>query len=309
MKIVVLDGYTLNPGDLSWSKFEAIGNITVYDRTKPEDIIKRAESAEIILTNKTVLTKEHFEALPDIKYVGLLATGYNTVDVIEAGKRGIVVTNVPAYSTPSVAQLTIALLLELCNYVQAHSESVHAGEWSAAVDFTFYKYPLIELSGKIMGIVGFGQIGQAVAKIAEAFGVNVISCDKDGDLDLLLKSSDIVSLHCPLFPETEGMINTKSLAKMKKTAMLINTSRGGLVVDSDLADALNSGRIAGAGLDVLSKEPPPADNPLLSAKNCIITPHIAWASLASRSRLMDAIHKNLTRFLDGTPINVVSNIK
>ena len=306
MRIVVLDGYTLNPGDLSWSAFEAIGDIVVYDRTPHDEIITRAAGAEIILANKTVLTKEHFAALPDVKYVGLLATGYNTVDVNEAGKRGIVVTNVPAYSTASVAQLTFALLLELCNHVQAHSESVRAGEWSAAVDFTFYKYPLIELSDKIMGIIGFGQIGQAVAKIAQSFGLVVMTCDKGGDADDIFKNSDIVSLHCPLFPETQGLINKENLEKMKKTALLINTSRGGLVVDQDLADALNSGRIAGAGLDVLSVEPPPVDNPLLTAKNCVITPHIAWASLASRGRLMTAIFENLRCFLNGNPINVVS---
>ena len=308
LKIVVLDGYTLNPGDLSWSALESIGELTIYDRTPPAEVMPRTAGADIIFTNKTVITKEHIDALPDVKYIGLLATGYNTVDVKAAGERGVIVTNVPAYSTPSVAQLTIALLLELCNHVDATSNAVRAGDWSAAVDFTFYKHPQIELAGKTMGIIGYGQIGRAVGKIAEALGMTVISCDKGGDLDNIFLNADIVSLHCPLFPETEGLVNKHTLAKMKPTAFLLNTSRGGLVVDQELADALNSGKIAGAGLDVLSAEPPPADNPLLSAKNCVITPHIAWASRAARSRLMSEIVKNLQHFLNNDPINVVSPI-
>jgi glycerate dehydrogenase len=318
MKIVVLDGYTLNPGDLSWEELAKIGELTIYDRTPPDQIIPRAGGAEIILTNKTVLAEDSLSRLPDVKYIGLLATGYNTVDVAFAAKHGITVTNVPAYSTPSVAQLTFALLLEICNHVQIHSDTVRNGEWSAAKDFSYWKFPLIELSGKTMGIIGFGQIGSKVAEIAYAFGLNVIAHTLSPDegyshdnfkwsgLDGLLAESDIVSLHCPLFPETQEMVNASFLGKMKQTALLLNTSRGGLVNDQHLADALNSGRIAGAGLDVISTEPPSADNPLLTAKNCIITPHIAWASKESRSRLMDAIVENLKCFLAKAPINVVS---
>ena len=318
MKIVVLDGHTLNPGDLSWSALEELGTLTVYDRTSEEQVVSRAKDAEALLVNKTILTEELFDKLPNVKYVGILATGYNTVDVAAAGRRGITVTNVPAYGTPSVAQLTFALLLELCSHVQAHSNAVHSGEWSASADFCFWKYPLTELAKKTMGIIGFGQIGRNVAKIAYAFDLNVIGYDvnkdksyshpgfKWGSLDDIFKESDIVSLHCPLFPENKEMINKSALDKMKETAFFLNTARGGLVAEQDLANALNCGSIAGAGIDVLTKEPPSEDNPLIKAKNCIITPHIAWASLASRSRMMDSAADNLKHFLNNSPINTVS---
>ena len=317
MKIVVLDGYTLNPGDLSWSALEQIGDLTVYDRTPADQIIARSKGADILFTNKTPLMEASLAELAGLKYIGILATGYNVVDIEAAAKRGITVTNVPGYSTPSVAQLTFALLLELCNHVQAHSDAVREGEWTKSVDFSFWKYPILELQGKTMGIIGFGQIGRKVAEIAYAFGLNVIGHSRTIDkqyahthfkwtgLDALLQESDIVSLHCPLFPENEGMMNKHTLSKMKQTAFFLNTARGGLIVEEDLADALNNGGIAGAGLDVLSVEPPLTDNPLLTAKNCIMTPHIAWASKESRSRLMDIVVDNLRRFLDHDPINVV----
>jgi len=313
MKIVVLDGYTLNPGDLSWEALEAIGEVKVYDRTPASETIKRAEGCEVILSNKTLLMEAELAQLPDLRYVGLLATGYNTVDVKYAGSHGITVTNVPAYSTPSVAQHTFALLLEMTNHVQSHSDIVREGEWSRSVDFSFWTHPMLELAGKTIGIIGVGQIGKKAAEIARAFGMNVLGYDTEpsGDctfvgLDELLRESDFVSLHCPLFAENTKMVNAEFLSKMKNSAFLINTSRGGLVDDQALADALNAETIAGAGLDVLTTEPPAADNPLLSAKNCIITPHIAWASRAARSRLMDAIADNLRHYLDGNPKNVVS---
>ena len=317
MKIVVLDGNTINPGDLSWDGLKKLGELTVYDRTSPDLIVERALGAEVVLVNKTVLMADSIAKLPGLRYIGLLATGYNTVDVDYARENDIAVTNVPAYSTPSVAQLTFALLLELCNHVQAHSDTVRDGEWTRAVDFSYWKFPLIELAGKTIGIIGCGQIGRKVAEIAFAFGLNVRGYDikvdmsykhdnfKWSKLDELLNESDIVSLHCPLFPENTGMVNRDFLGKMKKTAFFLNTSRGGLVAEQDLADALNAEAIAGAGLDVLSTEPPSADNPMLKAKNCLITPHIAWASRDSRGRLMDAIAENLRRFLDKDPINLV----
>ena len=318
MKIVVLDGKTLNPGDLSWDVFDGLGELAVYDRTPPDLIVERAMGAEAVLVNKTVLTAEFISRLPELRYIGILATGYNTVDVEFAGKHGITVTNVPAYSTDSVAQFTFALLLELCNQVKVHSDTVRDGEWTRAMDFSYWKFPLIELAGKNMGIIGFGQIGRKAAEIAFAFGLNVIGYDVNIDeqyrhekfkwasLDDLLAESDIVSLHCPLFPENQGMVNKGFLEKMKRTAFLLNTARGGLVVEKDLAFALNTEGIAGAGLDVLSTEPPSADNPMLKAKNCIITPHIAWASRDSRGRLMNAIAENLRCFQNNAPVNVVS---
>ncbi len=318
MKIVVLDGYTLNPGDLSWDGLKELGAVTIYDRTPAELIVERASGAEILFTNKTPLTEESFARLPGLKYIGVLATGYNVVDTAAAKARGIVVTNIPTYGTRSVAQMTFALLLELALHVQDHSNAVRSGVWSDSPDFCFWNYPLMELSDKTMGIIGFGRIGQAVADVAAAFGMKVLGYDRHGsdqsgranfrwaDLDELLRESDVVSLHCPLFPETKGIINRDSLRKMKPSAFLINTSRGPLIVDEDLAEALNQGVIAGAGLDVLAVEPPPKSNPLLSAKNCLITPHIAWATKEARGRLMGMAVANLQSYLTGQPVNVVN---
>lgn len=318
MKIVVLDGYTLNPGDLNWDRLNALGDVTIHDRTPAELIVERAQGAQIVFTNKTPLGEDTFSRLPDLMYVGVLATGYNVVDLEAAKKRNIIVTNIPTYGTKSVAQMTFALLLELTQHVQEHSDAVKAGVWSECKDFCFWKHPLIELEGKTMGIIGFGRIGQQTADIAEAFGMKIAAYDsyksdqshrrsfKWAELDELLSESDVVSLHCPLFPETKGIINRESLAKMKRTAFLINTSRGPLIVDEDLADALNTGMIAGAGVDVLSVEPPPASNPLLRAKNCLVTPHISWATREARARLMDIAVDNLKAFLAGKPENVVN---
>lgn len=318
MKIVVLDGLTLNPGDLSWDGLYHLGDVEIHDRTFGEQIIERSKGAEILFTNKTPLGEDEFAQLPDLKYIGVLATGYNIVDIEAAKKRNITVTNIPAYSTNSVAQMTFALILELCLHVQEHSNAVHSGDWVNSPDFSFWKTPLIELADKTMGIIGFGSIGQQVAKVAEAFGMKVIAAKSSGsnstdntnvkrvDLDELLRVSDIVSLHCPLFPSTKGIINKGNIEKMKKSAFLINTARGPLIVEEDLAEALNSGRIAGAGVDVLSTEPPKADNPLLTAKNCLITPHISWATFEARTRLMNMAVDNLKAFLQGNPINVVS---
>ena len=317
MKIVVLDGYTLNPGDLSWDRLKASGDLMVYDYTEKSDIHTRAVGAEILFTNKTPLTVEMMDQLPGLRYIGVLATGYNVVDVKAAAEREIIVTNIPTYGTNSVAQMVFALLLEMCHHVQLHSDAVFNGEWTHNRDFCFWKTPLIELSGKTIGIIGYGRIGRQVARIADAFGMRVLAYDKIqgqgsdlpsfawASLDELLRQSDVISLHCPLFPDTAGLINQTSIAMMKPSAMLINTSRGGLIVDQDLADALNNGRIAGAALDVLSVEPPPADNPLLHAKNCLITPHISWATAEARSRLMDIAVDNLKSFLDGKPVNVI----
>ena len=318
MKIVVLDGNTLNPGDLSWDALKSLGDVTIHARTPNDQILSRSKGAEVLITNKTPLMEESLAQLPDLKYIGVLATGYNVVDTEAAAKRGIVVTNVPAYSTPSVAQLAFALILEFCNRVQLHSDAVNAGEWVNSVDFCFQKTSIIELSGKTLGIIGFGAIGRKAAEIAYAFEMNVLGYDINVDnnykhpnfkwasLDGLLKASDFVSLHCPLFPSTEGMINRETIGKMKESAYLINTSRGPLVVEADLAEALNSGRIAGAGVDVLSTEPPKPDNPLLTAKNCLITPHTAWASTAARGRLMDIAVNNLRQYQKNNPINVVN---
>ncbi len=320
MKIVVLDGYTLNPGDLSW---DGLGNfdLTVYDRTAPELVFERSVGADILLTNKTVLNREMLKKLKNLKYVGVLATGYNVVDTNEASKLGIVVTNIPAYGTNSVAQMTFALILELCTYVQKHSDSVMNGKWTRSIDFTYTEYPLTELSNKTLGLIGFGNIGKKVYEIASAFGMKVVAFNNTPsdehpqrknfrwmDLNDLLRESDIVSLHCPLTADTWGLINSETLRMMKKSAFLINTARGPIVVDSDLAAALNSDVIAGAGLDVLSNEPPSEDNPLLKAKNCIITPHIAWATIEARSRLMKTAVENVEAFLSGSPVNVVSEL-
>ncbi len=317
MTITVLDGYCLNPGDLSWDALSGLGELRVFDRTRVEEVPARAAGSEIVLTNKTPLPGYILQQLPDLRYIGVLATGYNIVDTESANARGIVVTNIPTYGTASVAQFVFALLLELCHNVKLHSDAVRAGEWSHSPDWSFWKTPLVELAGKTMGIVGFGRIGRQTGRIADALGMRVIANDtyhgdppdwpgfRWAEVDELLRESDVVSLHSPLFPETRGMINARSLGLMKPGAFLINTSRGPLVVDRDLADALNEGRLAGAGLDVLSVEPPEEDNPLLSARNCLVTPHIAWATREARARLMQAAVENITAFLAGNPSNVI----
>jgi len=318
MKIVILDGYTLNPGDISWDGLKKIGDVTMYDRTSATQILERATGAEIVFTNKTPLSRETFNQLPALKYIGVLATGYNVVDTEAAKEKGIIVTNVPGYGTTSVAQMVFALLLELCNHVQFHSESVRQGKWAESADFCYWDYPLVELAGKTIGIIGMGNIGSKVADIATSFGMLIIGNDKFktdqshrtnfrwAEVDQLLEESDVVTIHCPLFPETKGLINKERLLLMKKTAFLLNTSRGPVIVDEDLAEALNSGTIAGAGIDVLSVEPPAKNNPLFTAKNCIITPHIAWATREARTRLMDIAVNNLSAYLNGNPVNVVN---
>lgn len=318
MEIVVLDGYTMNPGDLSWDRLLTFGEVVIYDRTPESKILERSERADILLTNKTPLRENIINELPALKYIGILATGYNVVDTVSAKQKGIIVTNVPAYSTYSVAQLTFALLLELCHHVQQHSISVFNGRWSDSADFCYHDFPLIELFGKTIGIIGFGNIASRVADIATAFGMNIIGTARHesdqshrsnfrwANITELLEQSDVVTIHCPLSPETKGLINSESLARMKKTAFLINTARGPIVVEEDLADALNTEIIAGAGIDVLSEEPPSSDNPLFMAKNCIITPHIAWATTEARARLMDIAVSNLSAFIAGKPVNVVS---
>jgi len=318
MKIVILDGYTLNPGDLSWDELRKLGDVTIYDRTPVDKVVERATGAEIIFTNKTPVTEDAINSLPSLKFIGVLATGYNIVNTDAAKAKGIVVANVPGYGTASVAQLTIALLLELCVHVQAHSDTVRAGKWAKSADWSYWDYPLVELSGKTIGIIGFGRIGQQVGDVATAFGMNIIGNSRTrsdqshranfrwAEIPDLLEQSDVVSIHCPLFPETKGLINKDSLQTMKKSAFLLNTSRGPIIVDEDLAEALNNDVIAGAGIDVLSVEPPSADNPLFAAKNCVITPHIAWATKEARARLMDTTISNLTAFLNGNPVNVVN---
>ena len=317
MKIVVLDGFTLNPGDLSWSGLEALGSVTVYDRTVKEDIVSRIGDADAILTNKTPISAETLASCPSVKYIGVLATGYNVVDTLAAKERGIPVCNIPTYGTAAVGQFAIAMLLEICHHVAHHSDAVRAGRWSSNVDWCFWDYPLIELEGKTIGIIGFGRIGQRTGEIAKALGMRVLAYDayqSDAgkaiasyvDLDTLLKESDVISLHCPLFPETKGIVNAASIAKMKDGVILLNNSRGPLIVEQDLAHALNSGKVFAAGLDVVSEEPIRADNPLLSAKNCIITPHISWAPKESRQRLMDAAVSNLATWSTGKAQNVVN---
>ena len=314
MRIVVLDGYTLNPGDLSWKDLQALGDCTVHDRTSPDELLIRAKGARVLLTNKVVLGRGTMEQLPDLAYIGVLATGYNVVDVEAARERGIVVTNVPAYGTDSVAQFTFALLLELASGVGRHDKAVRSGRWSKSPDFSFCDFSMRELAGLTMGIIGYGAIGRAVAPIASGFGMKVIVCTRtrgrDGevvyvDLDTVFTESDVLSLHCPLTPETEGLVDKNRLEKMKETAFLINTSRGPLVDELALADALNTGQIGGAALDVLSVEPPPMKNPLFNARNCIITPHVAWATLAARKRLLGTVVSNLRAWVEGRPINVV----
>lgn len=316
MKIVVLDGYAANPGDLNWDELKKLGECVVYDRTSPGELLERAEGAEILLTNKTLLTAADLEALPDLKYIGVLATGYNVVDTEAARRRGIVVTNIPAYSTASVAQMVFAHLLNIAQQVQYHSEQVRAGRWTRNADFCFWDTPLIELQGKKIGIVGLGHTGYATARIAIGFGMEVYAYTSKShlqlpleihkrELDELFSECDIISLHCPLTESTCGLVNADRLRRMKPTAILINTGRGPLVDEQALADALNAETIYAAGLDVLSQEPPKADNPLLTARNCYITPHIAWASTAARQRLMQIMLDNVKGYLSGKVINVV----
>ena len=319
MKIVVLDGYTENPGDLSWDALAAFGELTVYDRTPYDDavIIESIGEAEVVFTNKCPIRKPVFDACPKLKYISVLATGYNVVDCSYAWEKGICDSNVPTYGTAAVGQFAIALLLEICNRVAHHSEAVHALRWENSVDWCFWDYPLIELAGKTIGIIGFGRIGQTTGRIAKAMGMTVLASGSretdDGraiadyvDRDTLFARSDVVVLHCPLFPETEGMINRETIAKMKDGVILINNSRGQLVVEQDLADALNSGKVYAAGLDVVSTEPIKSDNPLLHAKNCFITPHISWAPKEARERIMACSVQNLRSYVDGAPINVVN---
>jgi glycerate dehydrogenase len=318
MKIVVLDGYTLNPGDLSWAVLERQGTLTVYDRTPADLVLERARSADAVLVNKIALDAPTLEALKGLRYIGLLATGYDRIDLAAASKRGIIVSNVPTYGTDSVAQMTMALLLELCHHVGLHSEAVKSGAWSKSEDFCFWLTPLVELAGKTMGLVGFGRIGRRVAEIARSLGMQILAADEDrrsppvyqefqwATLEEILLASDVISLHAPLTPQTRGVLDARRLALMKPSAFLINTSRGGLVVDQDLADALNQGRLAGAALDVLSIEPPPESNPLLKASHCIVTPHLAWATREARARLMKIVAENLAAFHAGHPQNVVN---
>lgn len=317
MKIVILDGYTENPGDLSWEGFQQLGELIVYDRTPENLAAQRAKDADAVIVNKTPITHEILQACPRIKYIGVLATGYNVVDIQAARERGIPVCNIPAYGTAAVAQFAIALLLEVCHHIAHHSQAVHEGRWAAAPDWCFWDYPLIELAGKTMGIIGFGRIGQATGKIAAALGMKVVAYDAYPNesgaaladylpLEELLSCSDVIVLHCPLFSATEGIINRESIAKMKDGVILINNSRGPLIVEQDLADALNGGKVYAAGLDVVSTEPIQKKNPLLYAKNCILTPHISWAPKESRQRLMDIAVENLRAYLAGTPQNQVN---
>lgn len=314
MKIVVLDGYTLNPGDLSWQELEALGQCTIYDRTDADQLLERAQGASIVLTNKTVLDGTAIDRLSELQYIGVLATGYNVVNIEAAKRREIAVTNVPAYGTSSVAQLTFALLLELTHAVGHHASTVRDGRWATSPDFCYWDTPLVELDNLTLGIVGFGHIGRQVAKIGQAFGMNLVALRRHSndaeehdvefvELDELLTRSDVVSLHCPLTPDTQGLINAQRLRLMKPSAFLLNTSRGPLINEPDLAHALNTDIIAGAGLDVLSVEPPVSGNPLIGAKNCIITPHIAWATCAARARLLTTAVANVRAFLDGASEN------
>jgi len=317
MKIVVVDGYTLNPGDLSWDDLRALGECEVYERSTDEELLSRSEAAEILLTNKMEVRGRHMERLPKLRYIGVTATGYNIVDVVAAREQGIVVTNVPAYGTASVAQMTFALLLELCHRTGHHAQTVSDGRWAKSPDFCYWDYPLVELDGLTMGIIGLGRIGHAVARLAQAFGMKVVATGRSKpkdlpaniawlDLETLLHTSDVVSLHCPLTAETKQMINAQRLKLMNPTAFLVNTSRGPLIDEAALAAALHAGQIAGAGLDVLSVEPPAADNPLYKAPNCFVTPHISWATRAARSRLMRVAVENVRAFIGGKPQNVVS---
>lgn len=317
MKIVVLDGGVLNPGDLSWQALEQLGELTVYDHSTAEQVVERMGNAEIVIINKTRINEEVLRHCPRLKLIAVTATGYNVVDLAAARARDIAVCNVPTYGTATVAQFTTALLLELCNRVGEHDVDVHAGGWSQQRDFCYWLKPMVELAGKKLGIIGYGRIGQAFSAVAQALGMQVLAYSTHPDptltservryvpLETLYAEADVISLHCPLTPQTQGMINRDALNKMKPTALLLNASRGDLVNERDLADALNTGSIAGAALDVLSQEPPPADNPLLSAKNCLITPHIAWASVEARGRILDTTVENISAFLRGQPQNRV----
>ena len=318
MKIVVLDGYTMNPGDLSWDDLKKFGDVVIHDRTTAQQVVERSEGAEIVFTNKTPISEDAINQLSSLKFIGVLATGYNIVNTDAARIKGIIVSNVPGYATGSVVQLTFSLLLELCFHVQLHSDTVMNGKWANSPDWSYWDYPLVELFGKTIGIIGFGSIGQQVGDIATAFGMNIIANSRTQTdqshrknfkwvtIPDLLANADVVSIHCPLYPETKGLINKKSLQSMKRTSFLLNTSRGPIIIDQDLADALNNDVIAGAGIDVLSVEPPSNDNPLFKAKNCIITPHIAWSTKEARVRLMKATINNLSAFLKGSPVNVVN---
>jgi glycerate dehydrogenase len=317
MNIVVLDGYTLNPGDLDWDALKKLGDVTVYDRTPVDQVVERAMNAPIVLTNKTTITRDAIEQLPLLKYIGVLATGYNIVDVEAAYERRIRVANIPDYSTSSVAQLTFALLMELTFHVGHHAQTTREGRWQSSTDFCYWDKPLIEIAGQTFGVIGYGRIGQMVAKIAQSFGMNVVAysrsrtgTEENGvkfvSLEAIFHLSDVISLHCPLTPETKHLINKERLSRMKPTSFLLNTGRGPLIDEAALAEALNEGKIAGAGLDVLSIEPPKNGNPLLTAKNCLVTPHIAWATKAARTRLMEIAVNNVKAFLDGAPVNVVN---
>jgi glycerate dehydrogenase len=323
MKIVVLDGYALNPGDLSWKGIKELGEVEIYERTPEEKILERAEGAEVLLTNKTPLSRETIEALPELKYIGVLATGYNVVDIKAAAENEVVVTNVPTYGTNAVAQFVIALLLEVCHHVGEHNRAVKGGAWTESDDFCFWDYPLIELQDKKLGIIGFGSIGQRTAELANSFGMEVLVYDrspekkisnpkiKTEDIDFvdlmdLYRRSDVISLHCPQTAETKGMINRESIAQMQEGVIIINTARGGLIVESDLASALETGKVKAAAVDVLSTEPPAASNPLLNSDKTIVTPHIAWASREARERLMETVVQNLKKFLEDNPVNQVN---
>jgi len=317
MKIVVLDGHAGNPGDLSWAGFEALGELTVYDRTPAELLTERLAPAQAVLTNKVRLTRVEIQMAPRLRYIGVLATGHDVVDGAAARERGIAVTNIPAYGTTAVAQFAIGLLLEVCLQIGHHARAVAGGRWSAGPDWCFWDYPLMELAGKTMGIIGFGRIGRATGLIARALGLRVLACDPRPDeagravaeyagFDRLLDEADIIVLHCPLTPENRGLINRETLGRMKPGVIIINNSRGRLIVEADLAEALNCGQVYAAGLDVVSEEPIRPDNPLLTARNCLITPHISWASRESRQRLMTIAEANLRAFLKGESLNVVN---
>jgi glycerate dehydrogenase len=316
MRIVALDGYTLNPGDISWAPIQALGEFVTHDRTPPAQVVERSSGAAVLLTNKVAFDRKTIESLPDLRLIAVTATGYNIVDTAAAKERGVLVCNVPEYGTPNVAQHVFALLLELTTHVGHHAQGVREGTWSKSADWSYWDFPLVELNGLTLGIVGYGRIGRAVANIARAFGMSVLvhrrtkTSDEPGvkqvDLNTLVRESDVISLHCPLSPNNAKMVNAEFISKMKRTAFLINTARGGLVNEAELAQSLNDGHIAGAALDVLTREPPDADNPLFGAKNCIITPHIAWASRPARQRLMQITAENIRAFQQRRPQNVVN---
>lgn len=318
MKIVVLDGYTLNPGDISWDAVKQFGEVTIYDRTPAEQIVERIGDADVVLTNKGVLNREVLQACKNLKFVGTLATGYNTIDIQAAKELGIVVSNVPAYGTNAVAQFTFALLLEICNQVAVHNASVRAGEWTSNIDWCYWKTPLMELADKTMGVIGFGRIGQKVAEIAVAFGMNVLAYDEYQNpaletekiryvsLDTLLSQADVITLHCPLFDSNVGMINKETIAKMKDGVIILNAARGPLVNEADLSDAIQSGKVYFAGMDVVSTEQIQPDNPMLKTEHAFITPHIAWAPTETRARMMKIVAGNIEAFVAGKPVNVVN---